>query len=78
MKVQKNSSKMIQLSHFVSSDDTDDDGDDLPDEEEDADTDNDDDGIDDAVDEDDDNDGIIDVGESSCSAPSKVSIIVDS
>ena len=56
---------------------TDDDGDDLPDEEEDADTDNDDDGIDDAVDEDDDNDGIIDVGELSCLATCKVSIIVD-
>ena len=78
MKVQHSSCKMIQLSHFVSSDDNDDDGDDLPDEEEDADTDNDDDGIDDAVDEDDDNDGIIDVGELSCSATSKVSIIVDS
>ena len=78
MKVQNSSCKMIQLSHFLSSDDTDDDGDDLPDEEEDADTDNDDDGIDDAVDEDDDNDGIIDVGELSCSATSKVSIIVDS
>ena len=72
MKVQNSSSKMIQLSHFVSSDDTDDDGDDLPDEEEDADTDNDDDGIDDAVDEDDDNDGIIDVGELSCLATSWV------